>query len=303
VRNQNFIELLAPERRAGIFQASAADTEANARMLKGLLAFTSALNAAQGRSVDAAAITSAREDFLAGEDGMLAFRQLYVASRLLMRGVELNTVIELAESAKNRVDAALDMPVATVAVLGDELRAARTRADASGGVLSIQNLQRNILANVLRGRIEDITGWALFNQDKANDALMHLRRALSVLPEASVWWRAAQWHLGAALEATGNRQEALAAYLKGYHPQTPNPVQRAVIEALYRKVNGSLEGLEAKIGAAASVSSNTGVNANTTTTPSTAEPTQTSPPPPEQPKTEGTEQKPAEEKPPRGEQP
>jgi tetratricopeptide (TPR) repeat protein len=300
-RNANFIELLAPERRAGIFQATAADTEANARMLKGLLAFTSALNAAQGRSVDSAQVSSAQADFLAGDDGMLGFRQLYMASRLLMRGVELNTVVELAESAKNRVEAALDMPVATIAVLGDELREARLRAATTGGVLAIGDVQRNILSNVLRGRIEDITGWALFNQDKPTEALTHFRRALSVLPETSVWWRSAQWHLGTALEATGNRQEALAAYMKGYNPQVPNPVQRAIIEGLYRKINGSLEGLDAKIGAAPSVSSNTRGNANPaqpSSTKSTNEPAQTNPPATEQPKTEGTEQKPAEEKPP-----
>ncbi len=296
--NANFIELLAPERRAGIFQATAADTQDNARMLKGLLTLNSALGAAQGRAVDEAQIKSAQADFLAGEDGMLAFRQVYMASRLLMRGVELNTAIELAENAKGRVEAALDMPVATVAVLGDELREARSRAIATGGVLAIGDVQRNVLSNVLRGRIEDITGWALFNQDKSSEALTHLRRALSVLPETSAWWRTAQWHLGTTLEATGNRQEALAAYLKGYNRRAPNPVQRAVIEALYRKVNGSLDGLDAKIGAAPSVSSNTSGNDNPSQPPSTNEPTQTNPPTTEQPKTESTEQKPTGEKPP-----
>lgn len=295
-RNANFIELLAPERHAGIFQATAADTQNNARMLKGLLAFNSALNAAQGRSVDSSQITNAQADFLAGEDGMIAYRQLYMASRLLMRGIELNTVIELAESAKSHVEAALDMPVATIAMMGDELREARTRAGATGGVLAIGDVQRHILSNVMRGRIEDITGWAFFNQDKTSEALTHLRRALSVLPETSAWWRTAQWHLGTTLEATGNQQEALMAYLKGYDPQAPNPVQRAIIEALYRKVNGSLDGLDAKIGTAPSVSSNT--SGNTAQPPSTTEPAQTNPPATEQPKTEGTEQKPAEEKPP-----
>jgi uncharacterized membrane protein YgcG/tetratricopeptide (TPR) repeat protein len=297
-QNANFIELLAPERRAGIFQATAADTEANARMLKGLLAFASAINAAQGRSVDSSQIAGAQTDFLAGEDGMLAFRQLYMASRLLMRGVELQTVIELAEGAKSHVEAALDTPVATVAVLGDELRDARARATATGGVLAVGDVQRNILSNVMRGRIEDITGWALFNQDKTSEALTHLKRALSVLPETTAWWRTAQWHLGTTLEAAGNQQEALAAYMKGYNPQAPNPVQRAVIEALYRKVNGSLEGLDAKIGAANSVSSNTSGNDNPATPPSTTEPAQTTPPKTDEPKTEGTEQKPAPEKPP-----
>jgi tetratricopeptide (TPR) repeat protein len=281
----DFIELLAPERRAGIFQASAADTEANARMLKGLLGFTSTLNAAEGRSVDAARLESAQNDFLAGEDGMLAYRQLFAASRLLARGVELNRVIELADGATGGVEAALSSPAATIAVLGEELRDARARAATSGSILAVGDVQRNILSNVMRGRIEDIKGWALFNQDKASEALPHLRRAVSVLPEPSAWWRSAQWHLGAALEATGSQQEALAAYLKAYNPQSPNPVQRAIIESLYRKVNGSLEGLETKIGAGvASVSS----NASAPAAPGEAQPAPTT----GQPKAEETEKKP-----------
>jgi tetratricopeptide (TPR) repeat protein len=287
-----FIELLAPERRAGIFQATAADTESNARMLKGLIAFYSALNTAQGKSVDASALAGAEADFLSGEDAMLAHRQLYVASRLLARGVELKTVMELAEAAARGVEAALDAPAATLSVLGDELREARARAIASGQILSIGEVSRNVLSNVMRGRIEDITGWALFNQDKTADALTHIRRALSVLPENSAWWRTAQWHLGAMLEAAGSRQEALAAYLKGYNPQAPSPMQRAVIEALYRKVNGSLEGLNEKLGAAPPISSNTSGNDSASQPP--LSPTEQQKAPEEKP----TEEKPAEEKPP-----
>lgn len=252
----NFIELLAPERRAGIFQSTAADTESNARMLKGLLALTIALDGAQGRGgVNAALLASAQEDFLAGEDAMRTFRQLHAASRLLRRGVELKRVVELAEAATGGVDAALDTPAATVAVMADEVRDARARAIASGSVLTVREIPRNLLSNILRGRIEDLKGWSLFNQDKAAESVPHLRRALSVLPENTVWWRAAQWHLGASLDATGNQQEALAAYLKSYNPAAPNPVQRAIIEALYRKVNGSLDGLDAKIGRVPSISS------------------------------------------------
>lgn len=253
-REANFIDLLAPERRAGIFQNAVADTETNARLLKGLLAFNSVLNGAEGRRVDANALASALADFLAGEDQMRAFRQLYAASRLVARGVELNKAIELATSATNGVEAALDTPVPTLAVMADELRDARARSISGGNVLAVRELPRNMLSKILRGRIEDITGWALFNQDKASEAVTHLRRAISVLPEGTSWWRTAQWHLGASLEATGNQPEALAAYLKSYNPAAPDPVRRAIIEALYRKVNGSLDGLDAKIGPAPSVS-------------------------------------------------
>ncbi|HWT03585.1 MAG TPA: TPM domain-containing protein [Pyrinomonadaceae bacterium] len=250
-RAPDFLELLAPERRAGIFQATPADTAANARVLKGLFAFTKALGAAGGPAPDAAALASARSDFLSGDDPMRVFRQLYVASRLLARGVEFDTVIELADAAGAGVDAGLDEPVVTVAAMADELRDAHARAVLTGTTLPLGVVvPRVVLANILRGRIEDLKGWASFNQNKAPDAVVHLKRALSVLPDQSAWWRTAQWHMGAALEATGSREEALAAYLKAYNPASPNPVQRAIIEALYRRVHGSLEGLDEKIGPA-----------------------------------------------------
>ena len=254
----SFIELLAPERRAGIFQPAAADTEANARVLKGLLEFATALGPADGKGarIDSALFAAAQEDFLSGEDPMRAFRQIYAANRLLQRGVELQKVQELSEAATGGVEAALDTPAATIAVMADELRDARAQAINSGQVLSIPEIPRNVLANILRGRIEDLIAWSLFNQDKASDALMHLKRAISVLPENSPWWRAAEWHMGATLEAIGNQQDALAAYIKGYDPAQPDPVRRAIIETLYRKVNGSLDGLNEKIGPAPSTSLN-----------------------------------------------
>lgn len=294
----NFIELLAPERRAGIFQPTAADTEANARILKGLLALNTALNKAEGQSsnVDASLLASAQEDFLAGDDIMRAYRQIYMASRLLQRKVELPRVVELSEAASSGVEAALDAPVATVAVMADELRGARSQAISSGQTLAVGEVPRSVLANIMRGYIEDLAGWSLFNQGKMSEALMHLRRALSVLPEASAWWRAAQWHLGATLAATGNQQEALAAYIKSYNPSAPDPVRRAIIETLYRKLNGSLEGLDAKIGPAPSVSSNTNINREISSPQTQATP-QPSIPVLEQPKTESKDQKPVEEKP------
>jgi tetratricopeptide (TPR) repeat protein len=286
-----FIELLAPERRAGIFQPTPADTEANARMLKGLLALSLALNAAEGQggSADSALLASAQQDFLAGDDAMRAYRQLYVASRLLQRGLDLPRVVELSEAASSGVEAALGAPVATVAVMADELRNERARALAAGGALAVGDVPRNVLDRIMRGHIEDLIGWSLFNQDKSSEALTHLKRAISVLPENSAWWRAAEWHLGATLDATGNQQEALVAYLKSYNRSAPDPVRRVIIEKLYRKVNGSLDGLDDRIGPAPSVSSNAGgTNSTGTTSPAS-----------EQPKTGNTEQ----QKPTEGTQP
>lgn len=248
-RAASFIELLAPERRASIFQNAAADTEANARMLKGLLAFVAETRGAgEGAPVKEEETIAAAREFTAGEDPMRAYRQLYVASRLLRGGVGLPTVLEMTDAATHGVEAALDLPIAAVAIQADELRPLYARAVVTGDSLATTGTPRNVLSNIMRGRIEDLTGWALFNQDKSAEAVAHLRRAASVMPENTPWWRTAQWHLGAALEASGNREEALAAYIKSYKSGQPDAARRVVIEALYRKINGSLNGLDERIG-------------------------------------------------------
>ena len=253
-RAENFIELLGPERRGSLFQSTAADNPANASMLKSLLAFHAA---ATSENVDEKLLTTTGKEFAAGDDAMRVYRQLYVASRLLRLGKGLDTVIELAEQAKGAADDGLQIPGVTVAVQAEELRDIRARAIASGNTPDIPEAPRHALGNILRGRIEDYTGWALFNQDKPADAVDHLKRASNVLVEGTPSWRTAMWHVGAALEQTGNKEEALNYYIKSYVTGERDPVRRGLIEQLYVKVNGSTVGLEERIGAATSAGSQT----------------------------------------------
>ena len=244
-RAASFTELLAPEVRAGLFQKRMADVSENATMLKGLLAFQEALGAGSE-----AELRRAAETFTEGADDLRAFRRLYVATRLLGRGLAHDLALEMAEQATGDVEAALRSPIAHVALLADELRDVRARAIAIGATPAIPQLPPLILSNTLRGRIEDAIGWALFNQGKAEEAVQRLRRATAVLPEKSAWWRTALWHLGAALEASGNGQEALATYIASYRSGPPDPARRAIIESLYRRLNGTLDGLDDRIGRA-----------------------------------------------------
>ena len=78
----------------------------------------------------------------------------------------------------------------------------------------------------------------------------HLKRAVTILPEGTPAARTSLWHLGVALERQDKKAEALSYYIKSYNSGDPDPVRRAVIEQLYRKVNGSLEGLDERIGPA-----------------------------------------------------
>jgi tetratricopeptide (TPR) repeat protein len=246
-RAAGFIELLAPERRAAIFQASSADTESNARTLKALLA----LNTALGRSsVNEDEVLTLAQDFIGGDDPMRTYRLIYVAGKFVRGGVALSTVVDLMDKATAGVEAALSTPGATVAVQPDELSDIRARALAQGGTPDVPTAPRAALSGILRGRIEDLAGLALFNLDKSEDAVAHLRRAVSASPPGTPLSRSAMWHLGSALEAGGKSDQALLFYIKSYVAGSPDPARRAVIEKVYRKVNGSLEGLDDKIGPA-----------------------------------------------------
>ncbi|HYJ84685.1 MAG TPA: tetratricopeptide repeat protein, partial [Pyrinomonadaceae bacterium] len=247
----SFTELLAPERRGSIFQTVAADTDSSAKVLKDLLVFTVLSNQDQkGGNLDEQSIVAAAKEFASGSDPAKVHRQLYAASRLLQKGIGFSTSHELAEAARSTADAGLTVPEVTLAVQADEYREIRARAIAQGGTPDIAEAPRNILSNLLRGRIEDISGWALFNQDKAEEAVDHLRRASNILPERTPGWRTALWHLGAALERLDKTDEALGYYIKSYSVGDPEAGRRSVIERLYRKKHGSLTGLDEQIGAA-----------------------------------------------------
>ena len=246
----NFIELLAPERRASIFQSAAADTEQNAKQLKDLLSFATVLNQP---SISEQQAVAAAKQFASGQDAWRVHRQLYAASKLMHKGIGYETAYELAEAARSSADAGLTVPALTVVVQADEYRDIRARAISSGGTPQIADAPANVLANILRGRIEDISGWALFNQDKPSEAVAHLRRAANILPVGTPGWRTALWHLGATLERLDQKDEALAQYIRSYNAGDPDPARRTVIERLYRQMKGSLEGLDQEIRGAGSV--------------------------------------------------
>ena len=246
----NFIELLAPERRASIFQSASADTEQNAKLLKDLLSFITVLN--QPSINEEQAVAAARQ-FASGDDAWRVHRQLHAALKLMQKGIGYATALELAEAGRSSADAGLTVPALTVAVQADEYREMRARAIASGGTPDIADAPRNVLSNILRGRIEDTSGWALFNQDKPAEAVEHLKRAANILPVGTPSWRTALWHLGATLERLDQKDEALVQYIRSYNAGDPDPLRRTVIERLYRQLKGSLAGLDEQISGTAPV--------------------------------------------------
>lgn len=256
-KESDFIQLLAPERRAAIFQFAAADNKNDAAILKTLLAFATATNQPDETvKLDEVVVAGAAKEFASGADDMRVYRQLYAAGVLIRKGVALQTAYELTEAARSSIESALGVPAATVAAQAEELSDIRARAIAKGNTPDIPDAQRNTLANILRGRVEDSAGWALYNQGKTDEAIEHLKRAVGILPEGIPLSRSALWHLGAALDQAGNKAEALDYYIKSYNAGDPDPGRLTVIEQLYQKTNGSLDGLDQRIGAANRVAAN-----------------------------------------------
>ena len=243
--SKSFIELLELERRSSIFEPLSADNPDTAERLKSLLDFSQKLEAAD---MDETEITNAATEFVKGDDKMKLHRQLFVANRLLEKKTALPKVLELTQAAIGGVDSALDVISPASAVLAEELYESRTIALTRNEFVIVPDVPRRTLSNILRGRIEEIMGWTLFQEHKSGEAVVHLKRAVSILPEKSAWWRSSQWRLGTALQTVEKPKEALDSYLKSYNIDAPDAAKRLVIESLYKAVNGNLDGLDEKIG-------------------------------------------------------
>jgi len=243
--NKSFTDLLAAERRASIFEPTAADDPQNADTLKALLQLDQTL---RNDTPDEAAVAKAADSFVGGDDTMMLYRRLYAASALLAKKVALAKVVDITNATIGTADTGFDAADPGAAVMASELYDSRTSAFARGEYIIVPNVPHQTLSAILRGRIEELAGWALYYQNQPTEAIVRLKRAVSVLPENSAWWRSSMWRLGAALQVEGNESEALDSYIKSYKGDKPDELKFTIVEALYKKVNGSTDGLEKKIG-------------------------------------------------------
>ena len=241
----NFTELLSLERRLALSEQNAADNAENTAKLKALLEFSQKMEASDATETE---LAQTADEFAKGDDNMRLHREIFAASRLLEKKTALPKVLELMQTAIGGVDSALNVAAPSAAVLADEIYDSRQYAISQNLVIVVPDIPRQTLSAILRGRIEDIAGWTYYQQNNSAQSVVKLKRALSVLPDKSAWWRASQWHLGTALQADGDDKNALEAFIKSYDKDLPDLGKRTIIENLYQKVNGSLDGLEAKLG-------------------------------------------------------
>ena len=244
---ENFNELLSRERRASIFEPASASGELENRKLKELLALADSLPENTDKGLDESRLLKAAQDFVADADEMQAHRELYAADKLLNRKIALEQVLAMTQGATDGLEKSLDVPAATAAVLADELYEPRRLAALKANILNIPVVPRETLRQIMRGRVEEITGWALYQENKPDEAVVHLRRAVGVLPENSAWWRLSYWRLGSALDASSKPKEALDAYVKSYQADAPSEARLVIIRSLYQRVYGSLDGFEDRL--------------------------------------------------------
>jgi len=242
---KNFTELLGNERKASLFTPTAADNADAAAQLKALLELVQELKLPEPKTDVSAA---AADDFVRGDDKMKLHRQIFASSELLEKKIALPKVIEITKAAPSNLDAGLEVADPTTAVMAAELYEDRALAAASGRYINVPNVPRPTLSAVLRGRIEEIIGWTSFQLDDTAQAVVHLKRAVGILPANSAWWRTSTWRLGTALVASGNEAEALEVYIKSYKSSAPDIIRYRSIEAVYKRVKGSTIGLEELIG-------------------------------------------------------
>ncbi len=243
--SKSFIDLVGFERRASIFAPNAADNPENAARLSALLEFKQELESTRPKDENA---VKAADAFIAGGDKTKLHRQIYAASQLLEKRIALPKVLEITKSAAANIDAGLDIKNPSVAVLASEIYENRSIAAVRGEYVNVPNLPTATLSAILRSQIEEISGWATFQMGDTSDAVIRLKRAVSVAPADSAWWRSSTWRLANALAQTGNDTEALEMYIRSYKSSGPTPIRYTVIEGLYKKIYGNTQGLEARIG-------------------------------------------------------
>jgi tetratricopeptide (TPR) repeat protein len=247
VRAETVAELLAPERQASMFQAEPITTDVEFKLAENLTRFEGAIRNTKPASSQLlsaivlsqktnktalAEIEKSTEDFVETEGSRKAFRWLYAAERLTQSGQALETVLRLTDQA---------------------LEAAEVATAPDGSLRDYPNYNRDGRLSVFRARALTLRGRALLKLNRSAEAITTLEQAVETYGATPERARA-QWQLALAKESAGQTKEALDLYIAAYEPPDKTAVgsdlNRTVIESLYRKVHGSLDGLNERIGKA-----------------------------------------------------
>ncbi|MEN3331707.1 MAG: hypothetical protein V7641_1072 [Blastocatellia bacterium] len=160
------------------------------------------------------------------DDGRQPFRMVWVSRQLTENNLALDAAEQLARRALAMGDAA---------------------TEPAGSMRDAPLLDREGRRAVFLGRAYDALGWVQLRKGNPAAAVESLLKSVEAYPPSSER-KAAMWHLAVAMQEAGDSRRALDYYIASYEPDAPTAVvRRAQIEAVYKKVNGSLSGLEEKL--------------------------------------------------------
>jgi tetratricopeptide (TPR) repeat protein len=163
--------------------------------------------------------------FLSVNDGRQAFRKMWAVEQLL------NTDIALERAAE----------------LSNELvKEAETATRPENSIREAPELDFAKRQKLFRARAYHLLGQIRLKQGQLEESIKALKLAIDNFTD-SPEQRVAISHLATVTQAAGNDKEALSLYIKSYNKYDDNAtVQKVMIENLYRKIHGSLEGLDLK---------------------------------------------------------
>lgn len=235
VKAESVRELLAREHQASLFVSVLPTSPEQFKLIESLARFHTWLDeikklAAAGKTVtrkQMEELDRAAMDFAETEATRRSFRSLYIAQKLSHAGIATGLAVELAEQALGLAEVATEL---------------------DGSLRDYPNYDRTGRLQIFRGRALDAKGWSLFQAGKTDEATAALNEAVVAygsLPES----KRAKWHLAVVKETIGELEAALDLYLAGYEPPEASgfDVKLAAIEAVYRKINNSINGLEERL--------------------------------------------------------
>ncbi|MBL8148682.1 MAG: tetratricopeptide repeat protein [Blastocatellia bacterium] len=170
-------------------------------------------------------ILESLNQMLSVEDSRKPFRQLWASEQLLLSDIALERAAELCQNAMVSAEEA-------------------TRLE--GSIRDFPELGREARLKLFKARTEHLLGRVRFKQGQLDEARRALKEAASGY-SSGVDYRTALWTLAAVELTAGQEREALSLYIRSYNQYDESAsIRRSVIENLYRKIHGSLEGLELK---------------------------------------------------------
>lgn len=160
------------------------------------------------------------------DDGRQAFRMVWASRKLTENDLAMDAAEQLARNAVALAD---------------------TATEPAGSMRDAPMLDRAGRRAMFLGRAYDALGWAQFKRGNTRGALDSLIKSVDVYP-TSLDRKTAIWHLAVATQQIGDERRALDLYIASYEPELPTAsVRRSQIELLYKKVHGSLAGLDEKL--------------------------------------------------------